>query len=368
MLDPRTAVSWPLAPHTAAKLGLLGTYLEPWFAILSHGGFPHVIYIDGFAGPGRYSGGEDGSPIVALKALAAHGHKLRSAFEFHFVERDRRTVESLTANIESLREQGLILASTSVTIHARQTFEDAYVNVIAPRLAQLAGAPAFALVDPFGWTGIPMHIMADLMKRPSTELLLNFMFEEINRFLSHKDQPENFDALFGCQDWRNADDLSGHARRNFLHDLYRNQLHSAAGARYVRSFEMLNDRGASDYFLFFATKNLLGLQKMKEAMWRIDPSGGLRFSDATNFNQQVLFEPKPDARLLRRMIEERFSGTRATVRKVELFVLEDTAFHAGHYKTVLRVMEGAGRFAPVNPPLKRRKGTYPDPGLVLDFA
>lgn len=339
MSDPRTAASWPLVPHTAAKLGLLGAYLEPWFAILSHGGFPRVVYVDGFAGPGRYSGGEDGSPIVALRALAAHGNKLQSAFEFHFVERDGRAVEALTANIEALREQGLVSPSTSITVHARQSFEDAYDQTIAPRLAQLAGAPAFALVDPFGWTGIPMRIMANLMKRPSTELLLNFMFEEINRFLSHRDQPENFDALFGCTDWRKADELSGHARKNFLHDLYRDQLISAASARYVRSFEMLNDRGARDYFLFFATRSLLGLRKMKEAMWRIDPAGGVRFSDATNFNQQVLFEPKPDTRLLRRVIEAQFSGTRAAVRDVELFVLEDTAFHAGHYKKVLREME-----------------------------
>ena len=346
----------------------MGAYLEPWFAILSHGGFPRAVYIDGFAGPGRYSGGEDGSPIVALKALAAHGDNLQSAFEFHFVERDRRTAEALTANIKALREQGLVRPSTLITVHPRQTFEDAYDQAIAPRLAQLAGTPAFALVDPFGWTGIPMRIMANLMKRPSTELLVNFMFEEINRFLSHKDQPENFDALFGCSDWRKADELSGHARKNFLHDLYRDQLREDGRARYVRSFEMFNDRGSSDYFLFFATRSCVGLRKMKEAMWRIDPAGGMRFSDTTNFNQHVLFAPKPDTRLLRRMIEERFAGNHAAVRDIELFVLEDTAFHAGHYKAVLREIEVMGRVTPVNPSPKRRKGTYPDPGLILKFA
>jgi three-Cys-motif partner protein len=99
--------------------------------------------------------------------------------------------------------------------------------------------------------------MADLMKRPSTELLLNFMFEEINRFLSHEDQLENFDALFGSPDWRKADELSGRARKNFLHDLYRDQLRSVAGARYVRSFEMLNDRGTSDYFCFSRRESFL---------------------------------------------------------------------------------------------------------------
>src|SRR6476469_2919399 len=123
-------------------------------------------------------------------------------------------------------------------------------------------------------------------------------------------------------------ELSGHDRKNSLHDLYRNQLISSANARYVRSFEMLNDRGASDYYLFFATRNLLGLKKMKEAMWRIDPDGGVRFYDATNFDQHVLFEPKPNTSLLRRMIEAQFTRTRATVGDIERFVIEDTAFHA----------------------------------------
>lgn len=367
MSNSPTEASWPLAPHTAAKLGLLGAYLEPWFAILSQGGFPRVIYVDGFAGPGRYSGGEDGSPIVALEALAAHGDKLRSAFEFHFVEKDKRTANALNANIAELRGQGRILPTTSVTVHPI-SFEAAFGQAIAPRLEQDPAAPAFVLADPFGWTGIPMRIMAELMERPRTELLINFMFEEINRFLSHKDQPDNFDALFGCPEWRRYAELTGRNRKNFVHDLYRDQLRSFAKARYVRSFEMLNSRGASDYFLFFASQSLLGLRKMKEAMWRIDPAGGMQFSDATEFNQQVLFDPKPDTRRLKQQIEARFSGRRVSVAEIEFFVLEDTAFHAGHYKKVLKEMESAGRLSTVNPPVGRRKGTYPDPQLQLKFA
>jgi hypothetical protein len=30
------------------------------------------VFIDGFAGPGRYSGGEPGSPVIALQVLLAH--------------------------------------------------------------------------------------------------------------------------------------------------------------------------------------------------------------------------------------------------------------------------------------------------------
>jgi hypothetical protein len=175
-------------------------------------------------------------------------------------------------------------------------------------------------------------------------------------------------ALFiACDDWRQGYQLVGAARKKFIHDLYRDQLHTAANARYVRSFEMRNQRDVSDYFLYFVSNNLLGLTKMKEAMWKVDPGGGVSFTDATNFDQTVLFQPEFDKRQLRKLIAERFAARRARVGDVEKFVVEDTPFNANHYKRVLAELEGAGGFLPINPPPKRRKGTFPDLMLVLDF-
>ena len=366
MSNQHVAASWALAPHTGAKLLLLHAYLSAWFPILSHSAPARVFYIDGFAGPGRYIGGEDGSPIVALKALGVLGNLARTTFEFHFVERRRRQAKALRVNVEALRAEGQIPHNAEIHFYHRSTFAEAFANVIAPRLNQFPAAPAFALVDPFGWTGLPMAVMHQLMRRPRTEVLVNFMFEEINRFLNHPDQPKNFDELFGAAGWREVYGLAGHTRRNHLHDLYQRQLRQVA--RYVRSFEMENERGASDYFLFFATNNLLGLSRMKEAMWRVDPGGGRKFSDMTNPDQLVLLQPEPDRRLLRRQIVERFPARRARVSDVEQFVLEHTAFHAGHYKKVLAELEDAGDVTAVSPPPTRRKGTFPQPSLILEFS
>jgi hypothetical protein len=33
-----------------------------------------ILFVDGFAGPGRYLDGEDGSPLIALKTLLDHPH------------------------------------------------------------------------------------------------------------------------------------------------------------------------------------------------------------------------------------------------------------------------------------------------------
>jgi hypothetical protein len=131
---------------------------------------------------------------------------------------------------------------------------------------------------------------------------------------------------------------------------------------------MLNDRGASDYFLFFATSKLLGLSKMKEAMWGVDPGGGSRFSDTTNFDQLVLLQPEPDRHQLRHILLAQFSSRRVRVEEIEQFVVEKTGFHAGHYKKVLAELEANGRMTVVSPPPGRRTRTFAQRSLLLDFS
>jgi three-Cys-motif partner protein len=201
--DVLTAFSWELAAHTAAKLEILRAYLRAWFPIRSRGrNFDRIIFIDGFAGPGRYKQGEDGSPIIALEAaLGALSERIQMPCEFHFVECKRRVAAALRANIEHFRQRRVVPPSIEIFVHTNMTFEEAYSRHICARLQAHPRAPAFALVDPFGWTGMPMAILSGLMQRRSTEIFANFMFEEINRFINHLGQGRNFDALFGCPVW-----------------------------------------------------------------------------------------------------------------------------------------------------------------------
>ncbi len=198
--------------------------------------------------------------------------------------------------------------------------------------------------------------------------MITFMFEEINRFLSQEQQPDNFDELFGCDDWRKGIEIKVPRERvKFLHDLYQRQLTQAAGASFVRSFAMRNERDTMDYFLFFATNNELGLKKIKEAMWRVDESGTYTFSDATNPSQSVLFSAEPDRELLKRLIMEKFEGNEATPNEIERFVVRDTPFRETHYKKVLQSPEGLGRITPLNALPTRRRGTYADMNMRLRF-
>jgi GMT-like wHTH domain len=197
------------------------------------------------------------------------------------------------------------------------------------------------------------------------------MYEEINRFIDHPDQEANFDAFFGTCDWRSGINLVKPAERNrFLHDLYLRQLKQAAGAKYVRSFQMRNAAGVTDYYLFYATNSPVGLKKMKEAMWKVDESGEFMFSDATDPKQMVLFSKSPRFDDLEKRIISRFAGQEASVGAVEEFVLAETAFRETHYKRqVLKELEEAKppRIEILNAPPNRRRGTFGDPLMRIRF-
>ncbi len=367
MAAPKTTI-WELEPHTRAKHEILKRYLQAWTPILSNGGFPHVLYLDGFAGPGRYSNGEDGSPIIALRAALDQRTQIKARVLFCFVEKEPNRaafLQELLAEIEKPE-------NFRVKVDGGRSFADAFADLHGFYAGKGKGLPpTFAFIDPFGWTGAPFETVKTILSYPSCEVFVTFMYEEINRFIGHPDQVANFDAFFGTSAWRDGIELSDAGARNrFLHDLYGRQLREAARARHVRSFRMRNANNSTDYYLFYATNSIQGLRKMKEAMWRVDESGAFTFSDTTDNDQLVLFAKEPSYPLLERQIVGEFCGREVTVGQVEEFVLTRTAFRETHYKVhVLKRLEfeSPPRMEVLGAPTGRKRGTFGDAALRLRF-
>lgn len=356
---------WEMPPHTRAKHDILKRYLQAWIPILSQVGFPEVLYVDGYAGPGIYKGGEPGSPIIALRAARDQVVQIKAEVSFMFVEKDPQRAQILEQQVAA--ERPVIPHNFKVKVW-NDAFDVAFGQLLASYQSKGQRLPpTFAFVDPFGWD-VPFSIIVEMMRYPSCEVLITFMYEEVNRFIGFPDQEKNFDKFFGCRDWREGIELSGPQRRNrFLHDLYLRQLRDAAGVQHVRSFQMRNDKDVTDYYLFYGTNSIRGLQRMKEAMWRVDTSGEFAFSDATNENQIVLFS-EPRFEVLRSQIVEHFRGKETTVGEIEHFVVAETAFRETHYKRqVLKPMEQESELEVIDPPQGRGTGTYGNPRLRLRF-
>jgi three-Cys-motif partner protein len=356
MATPKETV-WELDPHTAAKHEILRRYLAAWFPIL---GTYHrrIVYIDGFSGPGRYKNGEPGSPMIAIDVAVNHRKSTSGELVFWFIEeRDDR--------LAHLKQE---LGTVPVPAHFKVVaeagrFDEKFGSVLESIEADKdVLAPTFAFIDPFGFSGIPFSLIQRLLGHRRCEAFVTFMVGAINRFLDHPEEKvvQHIVDAFGGDDAVKIAKGPGD-RIAKLRELYQSKLSSVA--KYVRFFEMRDRQDRTQYYLFFATNNALGHLKMKEAMWRVDPDGEFRFSDATNPSQLVLFEADPTKFLAAQIRDEfRAKGT-ITGLQVRTFVEERTAYLKKHMTGALRQAEESGQLAVdelKTDGKKRRANTFPD--------
>ena len=174
--DPKSA--------SVAKITILRKYLKP-FTYKVGSRYPKRVWlVDGFAGQGAYdpdAGGksEDGSPVASAKLARElelkRGEPLLRTIN---VEADLDTYVKLTGNLAPY--PGLAKS-------INKTFEDAIDEI----LATIGNDPALFFLDPFGVSGIEMHLLDRIRERAGkTELLIHFSDRSVLRMAGHLDDNE----------------------------------------------------------------------------------------------------------------------------------------------------------------------------------
>ena len=360
MGTPNTVI-WEIEPHTLAKHEILRRYLVAWYPILGQYS-RSLVFIDGFCGPGKYSGGEVGSPIVALEEALKHKDKLKHVYHhFLFVDERKDRIEQLNQEISKLT------IPDNYKIYPVVGEFDCELNKLFDSLDTSGNKlpPTFVFIDPFGFKGLPFTIIRKLLRNPKSEVFINIMIDPINRFLDHPNEKtkQHIVNLFGIDEVLSIADNSTN-RTSDLRLLYQKQLTTCA--RFVRYFEMRDCDGRIIYYLFFASNHPLGLKKMKEAFWKIDPSSGYCFSDATDPNQLILFEIDETPKLAN-LITNNFSQKRVTVADIIKFVEEKTAFLETHMRAALKLLESENKISVESTKTdgkQRRKNTFPENVIV----
>jgi hypothetical protein len=161
--------------------------------------------------------------------------------------------------------------------------------------------------------------------------------------------------------------LGGDDRATALKDLYQRQLRHAA--RFVRYFDMRDHDNRTVYYLFFASNNPVGHLKIKEAMWKVDPTGDFSFSDATDPNQRMLFNLDPSMAPLAADLANKFRGAGPLpVKNVEAYVQDDTAYLRKHMGEALKQLEremGKLKVSDTKTDGQKRRGkTFPNEVVV----
>ncbi|MEI8342735.1 MAG: three-Cys-motif partner protein TcmP, partial [Verrucomicrobiota bacterium] len=215
--------------------------------------------------------------------------------------------------------------------------------------------PKFFFIDPFGAKGVPFATVSDILSNRFTEVLINLDADGIARILRANTSAvyeRLLTEIFGDDSWRKISRSSSFSQqcREVL-NLYKGNLRKHA--QYIFSFEMKTSESALNYFLVFASQHPRGLEKMKEAMKKIDQDGSYRFSD-TSVGQTIMFRGD-DSNLFSKAMKMHFAGRKVSFEELRDFALNETPFL--NPKQMLKQLEADG-FITVESSDQRRKGTF----------
>ena len=362
---PPSSTLWKLAEHTVGKHMVLEAYLDAWLPIILNS-FNRATFVDGFAGPGQYTGGEPGSPMIAIDRFLKHPARRRmvGSLDFMFIEKDVDRANHLNELVDSRHAELRNVCDVKVSTGE---FTDKMSQLLDTLEAQRReNEPIFVMVDPFGVSQTPMSIISRILKNSRSEVYISVMYEFINRFLSTPEFSGALDGLFDTSDWRTAQEIDDTTKRKgFLYDLYKNQL-KKAGAEYVHHFDLY--RGDElVYALFFATKNDLGSDRMKQAMWKVAPFGDFEFRSSTRDQMTFGAAILDPGELSRVLISEFGLKTQLDIEEIRQFMRSDrTIFHSGQLRDCLARMEDLSTIV-VDEESRRRRKTYPE-GTRLMFV
>jgi three-Cys-motif partner protein len=360
---------WEIDEHTKAKHTILDKYLKAWFPILSSSPISdRLVYIDGFAGPGEYKGGEPGSPIIALKA--ALDHKLKDGLkniDFWFIESKEDRCDYLKNKIASL---GNLPSNFNVKATCGK-FEEELGKILEALEREGASLdPTFCFVDPFGYTetGGP-KILGRILKFPKCEVLLTYMVGFMDRGAYDPDK-----CKIICREWNfSEEDINKitstegiESREMQWIDILKKKLIEASGSKlYHLAFCVKGYNNRTLYYLMYFTKHIKGMKAMKEAMFKTGMRGEYKFSDY-NFEQKNLLDYSKDLwqEECAKMIYEHFkhdvhkNGVR--VKEIENWVILETPYI--WRSRILKILENEGKIISVTG--RSRQFTYPEKASI----
>ncbi len=257
------------------KHQLLASYLERLLMIVGMGGRRsgeiEICYVDCFAGP--WGDGTDdlaGTSIaISLKTMEScrkvlRGFRVQATMRALYIERDPQAFGKLKAYLERACPSGVqadCLQGDFVDLR------DAILSWCGRR------AFTFFFVDPKGWKSVGVECLQPLLARPGSEVLVNFMYDFINRTAAMGQWQEDIAKFLGCdvETVRSLDGLPPGEREEKLVHAYREGMkqrvtgpggNHRARTAHVRVMDPTKDR--PKYHLVYLTTHPKGIVEFME--------------------------------------------------------------------------------------------------------
>ena len=269
-----------MRPHSEAKVTLYGKYLEKYLAILGVVKFiTKVNIIDIFCGSGVYANNKYGSPIVAFNTiqntrifLKTINHDIKPT-TLIINDGNPASVETASIYLQKLNEENKCCEIIVHKLEARQIIDET-INYLKK---QDGSARNLIFIDPTGYKDIHKDDLQELLRLKS-EVVLFLPVSFMHRFkgVAQKDFDKpayvhlrRFIYEFFSQDHpiRSEDSMDIKTVIDSLQDALKFDTY------YTSAFYLQRDK-SNYYALFFITSSILGLERINDAKWQIDPVKG----------------------------------------------------------------------------------------------
>lgn len=244
------------------KHDLLRRYL-PVFAGKTGSRTRGVVYLDGYAGRGRYQD-QTQTPASAERILQIAEHQATQGINYRlfFYERDPESFAALDAVVREYTARGV----QAVAIYGE------VIGGLGEVVDAAKDKSLFLFLDPCG-LGIPFSVLVQTLsgprsaKWPPTEVLLNFSLEAVRRIAGHVSSPTpnertmaRLDEALGGGWWRDLvrQGVSDRAVNEIVTG-FRERLESATGMQTFAIPVRRTPWQKPIYFLVFGTRNPLGI-------------------------------------------------------------------------------------------------------------
>jgi three-Cys-motif partner protein len=250
--------------QTKAKHFILRRYLQALaFKVLT---FSDVTYVDGFSGPWetKTENFSDSSFMIAISVLQDAQRRINER------EGTRRRIrcffsENNTTAFAQLRQAVAPFHKPEDNFEIK-TYCGRFEDAVSEIQSFIGNSFPLIFIDPTGWTGYPFETIKPLFARPKCEVLINFMYEFINRF-AHSDDEEtiaSLDPILGGPGWRARLDTDL-PRGLAVEKLFRETLKSVGNFDFVISTKI--DKATAErphFFIAYGTKSPDGLKTFRQ--------------------------------------------------------------------------------------------------------
>lgn len=223
-----------------------------------------INYIDSFAGPweARHPEYRDTSFGIAVESFRAVRQKVRELYgknltvRCRFLEKDASAYARLDEYARSLPD---------IAAAALKTEFEVAVPDLVRFVREQRNAFTFVFIDPKGWSGFAMDVIAPLLQLSSNEVLINFMTGHIRRFLEDEKSAASFVRLFGRDIRDQFAGLTGDPREERAIREYMRSVRRTGRYLYVGSAIVFKPEIETPHFhLMYATRDNKGARAFKE--------------------------------------------------------------------------------------------------------